>query len=98
MRAIVGPGLLRRFTACDSPREAYFRGREPVTVTVTAHGPRPTKGTDRKQPHGQTTSKRAPPTRYVPIEDIVAAQGLVDRICAMVSKLVRSAQVQSRWS
>jgi len=41
----------------------------------TAHGPRPTKGTDKKQPHGQTTSKRASPTRYVPIEDIVAAQG-----------------------
>jgi four helix bundle protein len=33
---------------------------------------------------------------YAPIEEIVAAQDLVDRICAMLNKLIRSAQVQSR--
>ena len=33
---------------------------------------------------------------YAPIEKIMAAQDLVDRICAMLSKLIRSAQVPSR--
>jgi four helix bundle protein len=33
---------------------------------------------------------------YAPIEDIHAAQDLVDRICAMLTKLIRSAERQSR--
>jgi four helix bundle protein len=33
---------------------------------------------------------------YAPIEDIVAAQDLVDRICAMLTKLIRSAEKQSQ--
>jgi four helix bundle protein len=33
---------------------------------------------------------------YAPIEEIMAAQDLADRFCAMLSKLIRSAQVPSR--
>ena len=33
---------------------------------------------------------------YAPIEDIRAAQDLVDRICAMLTKLIRSAQATAR--
>ena len=31
-----------------------------------------------------------------PVEDVVAAQDLVDRICAMLTKLIRSAEQQQR--
>ena len=34
--------------------------------------------------------------QYAPAEDIAAAQDLVDRICAMLTKLIRSAETQSR--
>ena len=34
--------------------------------------------------------------RYAPVEEIVAAQDLVDRICAMLTKLIRSTEGQSR--
>ena len=34
--------------------------------------------------------------QYAPVEDIVAAQDLVDRICAMLTKLIRSTEAQSR--
>ena len=30
-----------------------------------------------------------------PIEAVVAAQGLADRVCAMLTKLIRSAQVSA---
>ncbi len=34
--------------------------------------------------------------QYAPVEDIIAAQDLVDRICAMLTKLIRSTEAQSR--
>ncbi len=34
--------------------------------------------------------------QYAPVEEIVAAQDLVDRICAMLTELIRSTEAQSR--
>jgi len=47
-----GPGLLRRFAACVSPRSAYSRSRPRPAVTTRSYGcsrrvyPRPLAGTD----------------------------------------------------
>jgi len=35
---------------------------------------------------------------YAPLEEVIAAQDLADRVCAMLTKLIRSTEVQSRYA